>query len=118
MPSNLPTVNPELTLSDYTAICAKAIEQNPLESPHSDEEGSTCTYIDRVSPPSVPFKPTAEEIEKYSNIYITISGVEYNVLNVVLNKTRDLRMCELYADQKYIGRATSRSSNLHNRFQK
>lgn len=109
---NLPSMSPETTLAEYSAICDMV---EPLCT--QDEEdcdahsvgGSSVTYIENSeNVPNKKLKLTTSEIEKYSNEYLNVGGREYNVLRVLMNKARDLYMCERYKDARSVGRATTR----------
>lgn len=109
---NLPTMTTETSLVQYNAICDKAEPFDTNESDSSSAGGSSVTYIENVrDSPNKQLKLTPSELEKYSKEYITVAGREYNVLTVLLNKARDLYMCEKYKDAKSIGRATTRIRN-------
>ncbi|XP_031763830.2 uncharacterized protein LOC113516727 isoform X2 [Galleria mellonella] len=102
---NLATINLTTTLLEYNTICAKAVPlEISLECESQQEDGSTIVGFDINKKEK--YKLTPDEIEKYSNMYITISGQEYNVLNILLNKIKDLIICERYKDydKKSVGR--------------
>ncbi|CAK1603376.1 unnamed protein product [Parnassius mnemosyne] len=114
--SKLPVITLETSLDEYSAICAtrpQKIRKTLCYS--SSEDGSTvldvkCNFIKEKKA----FKLTHGEIEKYANMYVSVRGREYNVLNVLLNKIRDLNMCERYKDHdlKSVGCGiTQRRSN-------
>lgn len=97
------------TLSEYSTICAEAPKFEPESG---SEDGSTVIdYRGKDKQEKRAYKLTPEEIEKYSCMYVKLNGREYNVLNVLLNKARDLNMCERYKDHdlKSAGRANIRS---------
>ncbi|KAM3962797.1 LOW QUALITY PROTEIN: uncharacterized protein ACR2FA_003180 [Aphomia sociella] len=101
---DLSTLTTETTLDEYNAICAKVV-QFEISSDCSSLQGDGSTVVG-YSRKKEKYKLTPSEIEKYSKMYITICGREYNVLNVLLNKIKDLSMCERYKDHdiKSIGR--------------
>lgn len=77
------------------------------------EDGSTVLAADgKYKKDKSAYRLTPAEIEKYSNMYVKIVNREFNVLNVLRNKIRDLDMCERYKnhDLKSVGRA-----NVHRR---
>ncbi|XP_013200405.1 uncharacterized protein LOC106142991 [Amyelois transitella] len=117
----LPTISLTISLEDYKKLCinlpcpdtASAVSTSQCNS--DSEDGSTVIeYGGNYKKEKKLFKLTPTEIEKYCNMYVVVHGREYNVLNVLLNKTRDLNMCERYKDHdlKSIGRGiTGRPSD-------
>lgn len=109
---SLPTITTQITLAEYRAICDK-VEQLSLEEDSDIDSvgGSSVTYIENTNLDGPKhLKLTEHEIEQYSNQYIVVNGREYNLLTVLINKARDLYLCELYKDAKSVGRATTRLS--------
>lgn len=97
------------TLPEYSAICASAPQFVPETG---SQDGSTVIdYTGKDKKEQRAYKLTHEEIEMYSGMYATFNGREYNVLNVLLNKARDINMCERYKDhdRKSAGRANTRA---------
>ncbi|XP_047986942.1 uncharacterized protein LOC125226850 isoform X2 [Leguminivora glycinivorella] len=105
MPRELPTLTPAtISLEQYEAIARDAPRLQTPEHSITDECSTVLTnHHDHHL--------TADEIEEYSKMYIKVNGIQYNVLNIILNKCHDLRMCEKYKDKKSVGRATSRRPN-------
>ncbi|XP_063838906.1 uncharacterized protein LOC135087969 [Ostrinia nubilalis] len=109
--SDLPTMSLNTTYEEYSDICAGAPQLETVEECHSSSgEGSTVLEYGIAREPMYTLSPS--DMEKYSHMYITVCGREYNVLNVLTNKMRDLNMCEQYKDHdlKRVGRASSRHS--------
>lgn len=111
-------MNMETTYSDYSAICANSPELI-VEDEYDRMSGDGSTVVDyggRCPKDKSLYKLTPSEIEKYCNMYVTVCGREYNVLNILTNKTRDLNICQQYADHdlKRIGRASCRNRTLQN----
>ncbi|KAL4715102.1 hypothetical protein ACJJTC_012149 [Scirpophaga incertulas] len=112
---NLPTMSPETTVEEYDAICAVAPEfVYETECDNSSAAGSTVIEYTNNKAKEDPLKLTAAEMEKYSNMYVTIHHRKYNVLNVLINKIRDLNMCEKYKnhDHKSVGRGYYRNRQI------
>lgn len=106
---DLPMMTTEATLVQYNAICGKVETLTQDDSDSSSAGGSSVTYIENIrNAPKKILKLTPSEIEMYSNEYIVVGGREYNVLTVLMNKARDLYMCERYKDATSVGRATTR----------
>ncbi|CAG9784573.1 unnamed protein product [Diatraea saccharalis] len=109
--SEIPTMTFDTTLEEYDAICAAAPQfETAQECSDVSEEGSTVVdYVQNKTEKDV-CKLTAAEIEKYSHTYVSFAGQKYNVLNVLCNKIRDLKICEKYKDHdlKSVGRASYR----------
>ncbi|XP_004929226.1 uncharacterized protein LOC101744759 [Bombyx mori] len=110
----IPNISTNLSLEEYNSICGKVLDIcEARKSDCASEDGSTVVNA-KLKEQKTIYTLTFEEIEMYSNMYITIAGQEYNALNLLLNKIRDLRMCEKYKNAKPIGRATTRLGSTHN----
>lgn len=114
--SGLPLMNLETSYSDYYAICEAKPQLTIAKECNDDyEDGSTVLEGGSKSAKDKNmYKLTPAEIEKYSNMYFTVSGQEFNVLNILTNKIRDLKMCDKYKDHdlKSVGRATYRTDKI------
>ncbi|KAJ2944609.1 hypothetical protein O0L34_g3964 [Tuta absoluta] len=106
---DIPTISFETPLATYVTICANVPALDPAEYDSDAADGDTVVTKANHDLDTY-YKLTPEEVEKYSRMYITVHDREYNVLNVLLNKLNDLRMCEKYKnhDLKRVGRACSR----------
>ncbi|KAI8427614.1 hypothetical protein MSG28_002101 [Choristoneura fumiferana] len=100
--TELPAMTLTTTLLKYRTIAESAPKLN-VELDSESEDGSTV-----VNKETQKFRLTPSEIEEYSGMYFKEHGKEINVLNMLINKTRDLIMCERYKDRKSVGRAFSR----------
>ncbi|CAG5056626.1 unnamed protein product [Parnassius apollo] len=98
--SKLPVMSLETSLDEYSAICAMSQQQSTKPQCDSgSEDGSTVLDVKcNFKKEEKAFKLTHDEIKKYANMYVCVRGREYNVLNVLINKIRDLNMCERYKD--------------------
>ncbi|XP_059059270.1 uncharacterized protein LOC131852601 isoform X2 [Achroia grisella] len=106
---DLPTITSTSTFLEYNAICANAEPfEISIECDSPEEDGSTIVEYDKHEREK--YNLTPAEIEKYSNMYITLCGREYNVLNILSNKIKDLIMCERYKDhdRMSVGRGVGR----------
>lgn len=101
--TELPDVTLTTALLEYRSIAEKAPKLN-VELDSESEDGST--VLDNETKKK--YRLTPSEIEEYSGMYFKEHGKEINVLNMLINKTRDLLMCERYKDRKSVGRAYSR----------
>ncbi|KAL0849003.1 hypothetical protein ABMA28_013380 [Loxostege sticticalis] len=108
----LPTMTLETTYEEYSAICDNAPQLEIIEECDSASgDGSTVLEYGGTKDNTL-YTLSPSEIERYANMYVTVCGREYNVLNVLTNKMRDLNMCEQYKDHdlKSVGRASTRHS--------
>ncbi|XP_047545016.1 uncharacterized protein LOC125077202 isoform X2 [Vanessa atalanta] len=110
---NVPEITLQINLQEYEDILETSNSEtvvNKSESLFEDTEIlSSGQYEDKSA-----FKISPSDIEKYSNSYVTLNGKKYNVLSVLINKARDLSICEHYKDYdlKSVGRGYSyRQSN-------
>ncbi|XP_072936650.1 uncharacterized protein [Epargyreus clarus] len=112
----LPTVTLQMSLQEYTTL----VDNKPVLSQLfniDSEDGDTDVDTEvNYEKNKDAYRLTPAEIEKYSKLYITVHGCEYNVLNLLVNKARDLRMCERYRDHdlKSIGRGISFRGSYRN----
>ncbi|XP_046961263.1 uncharacterized protein LOC124530935 [Vanessa cardui] len=110
---NLPEITLQINFQEYeeilkTSNCEPVL--NKTEPPFENTEILPSGQNEDKSA----FKITPSDIEKYSNSYVTLNGRKYNVLSVLINKARDLSICERYKDYdlKSVGRGFSyRQSN-------
>lgn len=104
----------ETKLEQYSAICEREPPFNLETQNESDpEDGSTVLEANGAyKKAEKPFKLTTEDVVKYSTMFVKIHDREYNALHLLLNKIRDLNICEKYKDLKSVGRATSRRSTF------
>ncbi|XP_014362650.2 uncharacterized protein LOC106714194 [Papilio machaon] len=113
--SNMPVMTLETNLVEYNAICVKQPEFSLIQnSEGSSIDGSTVLDIDQKGEKTV-YKLTHDEIEKYADMNITLHGREYNALKILVNKIRDLNICERYKDHdlKTIGCGITTRRCLH-----
>ncbi|KOB73455.1 Uncharacterized protein OBRU01_10726, partial [Operophtera brumata] len=109
---DLPSITPPTTLAQYSAICDMVepfCTQDEEDTDTHSAGGSSVTYEEskeNTSYKKLQFSPS--EIEMFSNETINVAGREYNLLAVLVNKARDIYMCERYKDAKSVGRATTR----------
>ncbi|XP_050362296.1 uncharacterized protein LOC126781381 [Nymphalis io] len=108
---NPPEITTQLNLKEYQEILKTVRNLETLfEDGNTDLASSSGQCKDKNA-----YKISPSDIEKYSNSYVTIHGREYNVLSILMNKARDLSICERYKDYdlKCVGRGFSyRQSNI------
>ncbi|CAH0726531.1 unnamed protein product, partial [Brenthis ino] len=110
---DLPKISCNISLDEYIS----KVEQMPkldtkFEYDSLCGESTAVEFSENKDKREIKITPT--DIEKYSNSYITINGREYNVLTMLINKARDLNICERYKDHdlKSIGRGCSYRSSF------
>lgn len=106
---NLAEITLQTTLEEYNEIIEKCPKlENFLENESLSGDSSTEESVGPSKDKSA-CKISPEELEKYANKYVIIKGCKYNVLSILMNKARDLSICERYKDHdlKSIGRGYS-----------
>lgn len=108
----IPAISLDMSLEEYNDICEKApvfddhvsSSSTSIDSSTSSKSGSNNKQKHHLR------KWTAEEIDEYAHMLVTIHGRKYNVLHLLLNKLADLHMCKKYRDHdlKSVGRANHR----------
>ncbi|CAH2104864.1 unnamed protein product [Euphydryas editha] len=112
---DLTEITLQITLEEYIDIIEKCPKiENVLETESLFGDGST--IVGSMGKDKGAYKITPSDIEKYANRYVMINGCEYNVLSILMNKARDLSICERYKDHDLtsVGRGYSyrRSNSL------
>lgn len=107
---DLAEITLQTTLEEYNEILEKCPKlENFLET--DSLSGDDSTVVESVAPTKdkSAYKISPEDIEKYANKYVIINGCKYNVLSILINKARDLSICERYKDHdlKSVGRGYS-----------
>lgn len=106
---DLAEITLQTTLKEYNEILEKCPKlENILENESLSGDSSTEESVGPSKDKSA-YKISPEELEKYANKYVIIKGCKYNVLSILMNKARDLSICERYKDHdlKSIGRGYS-----------
>lgn len=106
---DLAEITLQTTLEEYNEILEKCSKfENFLENDSLSGDSSTVESVAPSKDKSA-YKISPEELEKYANKYVIINGSKYNVLSILMNKARDLSICERYKDHdlKSIGRGYS-----------
>ncbi|XP_041968754.1 uncharacterized protein LOC121725734 [Aricia agestis] len=112
---DIPYITLETASIEYFTII-KALKSKLQETRRSDTSEETDISISTAMCDDVyALCITPGDIEKYSKRYILINDRNYNVLHILKNKARDLRMCEQYKDhdRKSIGRACFYNKKLN-----
>lgn len=108
----IPAVSLGISLEEYSAICENApVLEDGLNSSSSSIDSSTSSESASNKKQKCHLRKwTADEIDEYAHMFVTIHGKEYNVLHLLLNKLADLHMCRKYRDHdlKSVGRANHR----------
>ncbi|XP_032530194.2 uncharacterized protein LOC116779817 isoform X1 [Danaus plexippus] len=105
----LPLVTLQLSLENYLDIIENKKADSTLNNMSVLDDTSTLIDFTKPEKYKSKHKISPEDIQKYANRYIFINGSEHNVLTILINKARDLNMCERYKDYdlKSIGRGIS-----------
>ncbi|XP_039764670.1 uncharacterized protein LOC120637098 [Pararge aegeria] len=110
---NIPTITFKTTIQEYTALIEN---MRTIDTIFSEPEfvDDCSTVVGKEKRDKCDFKIMPADIEKYATRFITLNGKQYNVLTILINKSRDLKMCEKYKDHdlKSIGRGISYRSKL------
>lgn len=101
-----------ISLEEYNDICVKApVFEDHLDSSSTSIDSSTSSEDGSNKKQNYHLRKwTAEKIDEYAHMFVTIHGKKYNVLHLLLNKLVDLQMCKKYRDHdlKSVGRAYHR----------
>lgn len=107
----IPAITLGISLEEYNDICENALVlEDRLNSSSTSIDSSTSSEDDNKKQKHHLHKWTANEIDEYAHMFVTICGRKYNVLHLLLNKLADLHMCKKYRDHdlKSVGRANHR----------
>lgn len=106
--SNIPNINSDINLEEYLSIVTLSAEiVSDYEEKSISEES---TDIEDTQENNInEFQITPTDVEKYSKSYMNFNGQEQNMLTLLINKARDLNICQRYqdGDLKSLGRGYS-----------
>lgn len=110
--TTLANITLSITYQEYKSISDNMATQESEGSSDSDQDEVDGTAIVPLSMSICDgvYKLSTTEIEKYANMFIVVAGEKRNALQLLLNKIKDLKMCENDKNLNSVGRATSRSS--------